>query len=77
MLFRSVSQSRYPGVDLKLNGAELIAQAREDKTKLVDTIVEWLKELTSDKLQEKEALRAENIAKQLAYVPIAKPIFIG
>jgi len=66
-----------PGADLKLNGAELIAQAREDKTKLVDTIVEWLKELTSDKLQEKEALRAENIAKQLAYVPIAKPIFIG
>lgn len=59
-----------PGAELTLNGEDLLAHAREDKGKLVDTLRDYLESLTYPKLAEQEALKAEQINKQLSYIPI-------
>lgn len=59
-----------PGAELSLNGDDLKSAGREDKDKLMTTLREKLESLTYDKLQELEASRAENMVKQLAFVPI-------
>lgn len=59
-----------PNADLQLNGAELISQAREDKEKLHTQLKEFLDNLTNDKLFERQASLAENMQKQLKYVPM-------
>ena len=68
-----------PGAELSLNGDNLITQGREDKTNLVTQLREMLETLTYDKLQEIAALKAENLQKQLRFVPIpnGKAIFMG
>jgi hypothetical protein len=68
-----------PNSDLTLNGSDLISQGREDKDKLVTQLREYLDNLTNDKLIEKDAMMAENISKQLKYVPmpIGKCIVTG
>ena len=62
-----------PGAELSLNGEELITQGREDKEKLLygdGGLFTKLDGLTYDKLTEKEANRAENLQKQLNFLPI-------
>lgn len=59
-----------PGAELQLNGEDLITQGREDKIKLLDGLKEKLDNLTYDKLQERAAAFAENLNKQLQYIPI-------
>lgn len=59
-----------PNADLKLNGSELISQAREDKDKLITQLREFLDTMTVDKLAEQQANMAELINKQLKYVPM-------
>lgn len=59
-----------PNADLQLNGEDLIAQAREDKEKLVTQIRELFDSLTYDKLIELEAQKAENLKNQLKHVPM-------
>jgi len=59
-----------PNADVKLNGAELVAQAREDKEKLTTQLVEFLDQMTPDKLMEREVAIAENVQKQLKMIPI-------
>lgn len=59
-----------PNADVKLNGAELVAQAREDKEKLTTQLVEFLDQMTPDKLMEREVAIAENVQKQLKLIPI-------
>jgi hypothetical protein len=60
-----------------LNGDALVTQAREDKEKLVTQMLEFLSSLTRDKLAEVQAQLAENMSKQLKYIPIPKMIWIG
>jgi hypothetical protein len=68
-----------PNSELTLNGNDLVSQGREDKTNLTTQIKEFLDSLTNDKLVEKDAMAAENLAKQLKYVPVplGKCIVIG
>lgn len=58
------------GDNLQLDGADLLGQAKEDKDKLMTTIKETLDSLSYDKLAEREANKAEQMVKQLSYVPI-------
>ena len=60
-----------PGAELSLNGDDLISSGKEDKEKLMTSLKETLDNLTYDKIAERDAARAENMVKQLAYVPIA------
>jgi hypothetical protein len=72
-LIRSKFQSvPIPNADLQLNGEALISQAREDKDKLVTQMKEFLANLTYAKLMETDALAAENINKQLRYIPMPR-----
>lgn len=68
-----------PNADLQLNGENLIQTAREDKEKLQTQLKEFLDNLTHAKLMEQQALLAENMQKQLKYVPmpLGKSIVIG
>jgi hypothetical protein len=68
-----------PNADLTLNGNELVSQGREDKDKLTTQMKEFLSNLTNQKLLENDALAAENLNKQLRYIPmpLGKGIVIG
>jgi|TARA_R110001592_G_scaffold328166_2_gene609582 hypothetical protein len=68
-----------PGAEVTLNGSELISQGREDKDKLITTLREMLDTMTYDKLIEMQATRAENMNKQLKYIPVpnGRAIFMG
>jgi hypothetical protein len=68
-----------PNADLQLNGESLITQAREDKEKLITQIKEFLSNLTYAKMLETDAIAAENLNKQLKYIPVpnGKSIIIG
>ncbi len=68
-----------PGAEVSLNGGDLITQGREDKEKLITTLREMLDTMTYDKLVEMQSLRAENMNKQLKFIPMpnGKAIFMG
>lgn len=68
-----------PGGNVTLNGSDLIAKGREDKSNLTTKLREMLETLTYDKLIETAATRAENLTKQLSKIPIpnGKAIFMG
>ena len=68
-----------PGKDLTLNGTELVTQGREDKKDLITQLKEMLDSMTYDKLIETQSTRAENMQKQLKFIPIpnGKAIFMG
>ena len=59
-----------PNADLQLNGEALIQQGREDKEKLTTQLKEFLGQLTTEKLMATQAAIAENVQKQLKYIPI-------
>ena len=59
-----------PGTEVSLNGDDLVSAGREDKEKLMTTLKETLDNLTYDKIAEREASKAENMVKQLAYTPM-------
>jgi transcriptional regulator of heat shock response len=62
-----------------LNGEALMSQGREDKEKLITQLKEFLANLTNAKLVEQQANTAENMMRQLKYVPMpaGKAIVIG
>lgn len=68
-----------PNADLQLNGDALVTQGREDKEKLTTQMKEFLANLTYQKLMEADAAAAENMNKQLRYIPmpLGKAIQIG
>lgn len=68
-----------PGAEVSLNGSDLLSQGREDKEKLITSLKEMLDTMTYDKLIEVQSLRAENMNKQLKFVPIpnGKAITMG
>lgn len=67
-----------PNAELKLNGAELVQQGREDKEKLVDQLLEFLESFSWDKITEREATIAENLQKSLKMqaVPLGHAISV-
>jgi len=59
-----------PNADLQLNGDALVTQGRDDKEKLQVQMKEFLENMTRAKLIENDALAAENLNKQLKYIPM-------
>lgn len=62
-----------PGAELTLNGDDLVSNGREDLDKLLNGeggLIAKLDSLTYDKLAEKEANMAEQLQKQLKYLPM-------
>jgi hypothetical protein len=79
-LIRSKFQSiPIPNADLQLNGEALVTQGREDKEKLQTQMKEFLENMTHTKMLENDALAAENLNKQLRYIPmpLGKSVIIG
>jgi len=68
-----------PNADLTLNGEALRTDGREDQNRLRDQIKEWLAKLTNQALMEQQSTLAEQLQKQLKYVPmpLGKSIIIG
>ena len=68
-----------PGGDVTLNGGDLVSQGREDQKDLKTQLKEMLETMTYDKLIEIQSTRAEQMNKQLRYVPmpLGKAIFMG
>lgn len=68
-----------PNAELTLNGSDLVTQGRDDKEKLQTQMKEFLENMTRAKLLENDALAAENLNKQLKYIPmpLGKSITIG
>jgi hypothetical protein len=72
-LIRSKFQSiPIPNADLQLNGDALISQGREDKSTLVTQLKEFLANMTHAKMLENDALAAENLNKQLKFIPMPR-----
>jgi hypothetical protein len=59
-----------PNADLQLNGDDLRNDGREDQNRLRDQIKEWLSKLTNQALMEQQSALAEQLQKQLKYVPM-------
>jgi hypothetical protein len=59
-----------PNADLTLDGDELVAQGREDQTRLRDQMKEWLAKLTNQALMEQQTNLAEQMQKSLRYIPM-------
>lgn len=59
-----------PGAELKLNGDSLLSTSKDEMDRLLTGLKELLESLTYDKIAEREATKAENMVKQLSYVPI-------
>ena len=68
-----------PGDAVTLNSSDLINNGRSDRDALKTKLTEMLDTMTYDKLIELQATRAENLQKQLKYVPVpnGKAIFLG
>ena len=59
-----------PGKDVSLDGTALISEGRSDRDSLKEKLGEMLESLTYDKLIENSATRAENLNKQLKFIPM-------
>lgn len=68
-----------PGGEVSLNGGDLTSQGREDKKDLKVQLKEMLDTMTYDKLVEMQSTRAEQMQKQLRFVPmpLGKAIMMG
>ena len=68
-----------PNSDVTLNSSDLISNGRSDRDTLKDKLRELLDSMTYDKLMEIQSTRAEQIQKQLKYVPVpnGRAIFYG
>lgn len=67
---RKVARIPIPGAEVELDGAALITEAREDQKQLLADLTGKLDSLSYDKLQEQEATKAENLMKQLSFLPM-------
>jgi hypothetical protein len=68
-----------PGGEVSLNSGDMISNGRSDKESLVTKLKEMLDTMTYDKLVELQATRAEQINKQLKFVPVpnGKCVYLG
>lgn len=67
---RKVSRIPVPGAEVELDGASLVTESREDQEKLLEGLKEKLESLSYSKLQEQQATQAENLMKQLSFLPM-------
>lgn len=67
---RKVTRIPIPGSDVELDGAALVTESREDQEKLLEGLKEKLESLSYTKLQEQQAILAENLMKQLSFLPM-------
>jgi len=67
---RKVSRIPIPGQEVELDGASLVTEAREDQKSLLEQLQAMLESLSYDKLAEMEASKAENLMKQLSFLPM-------
>ena len=68
-----------PNGEVGLNGGDLISNGRSDKEALKTKLTDMLETMTYDKLIELQAQRAENLNKQLKYIPVpnGRTVFMG
>jgi hypothetical protein len=66
-----------PNADLTLDGESLIAQAREDRDKLMTQLLDFLGKLTNQALIAAQADIANNLQSLLLHMPIPKAVFFG
>ena len=66
-----------PGSELRLNGDKLLAEAREDKAKLVEELRATMEGFTYLEIARREAEKAELLNKQLSFVPLIRPITLA
>mgnify|MGYP001309124898 CR=1 FL=1 len=68
-----------PNGEVGLNGGDLINNGRSDRDALKTKLTEMLETMTYDKLIELQAQRAENLNKQLKYIPVpnGRTVFMG
>jgi hypothetical protein len=59
-----------PGAEAELDGDSIVTESREDQKILLDSLKEKLESLSYAKLQEQQALQAENLMKQMSFVPM-------
>lgn len=67
---RKVSRIPIPGAEVELDGSALVTESREDQEKLLESLKEKLESLSYSKLQEQQAAQAENLMKQLSFLPM-------
>lgn len=67
---RKVSRIPIPGAEVELDGSALVTESREDQGKLLEDLKEKLENLSYAKLQEQQATMAENLMKQLSFLPM-------
>lgn len=67
---RKVKRIPIPGHEVELDGSELVTEAREDQKTLLEDLKGQLESLSYDKLQAMEAEKAENLMKQLSFLPM-------
>jgi len=67
---RKIKSLPIPGATLELDGEELVTQAREDKERLLTHLNEYLQGLSFSKLAEQQATQAENLMKQMSFLPM-------
>jgi hypothetical protein len=67
---RKVDRIPIPGQEVQLDGSALVTEAREDQKQLLEDLKDKLESLSYDKLQEQEATKAENLMKQLSFLPM-------
>jgi hypothetical protein len=67
---RKIKRLPIPNAEVELDGGEIVTEAREDQKSLMEELKEKLESLSYDKLQEMEAQKAENLMKQLSFLPM-------
>jgi len=60
---------KVPNAEVSMDNETLLAEAKEEKTALIQELQEWLMELRSDKILERRANEATNLNTTLKFVP--------
>lgn len=66
-----------PNAEITLNGEALRSDGRDDQTRLRDQMKEWLMKMTNQALMEQQSTLAEQLNKQLKFIPFPKAFVIG
>jgi hypothetical protein len=66
-----------PNAEVRLNGDNLVQQAREDKAALVAALLDFLTQLSKQNLASIQAAIATDTNTALKYIPIPKLVWIG
>lgn len=67
---RKVKRIPIPGSEVELDGTELVTESREDQKQLLEDLKEKLESLSYAALQEQQAKMAEDLMKQLSFLPM-------